>query len=319
VKETTAIVIGAGPAGSTCAGRLKQYGVDFLILDKENFPRDKPCAGWIHPGVFQLINRLPGSYPFTIHLFRRIIFHFPGFTLPVKTSQYSIRRSEFDYWLLKSNGIVPLTHKVESIRKEGDYYIVDRQWKARYVIGAGGTHCPVRKWLFGEKDATPSNDLIIGLATEARINFGHMPIRDCHLWFFEGGISGYSWYLPKDKQRVNIGIGARYRLLKSKNEKITDHWQHFVSKLKEMGWIVPDGESPRGHFYYLQHSTEIPHADNVFLIGDAAHVSTLDLGEGIYNAMKSGAMVADFIAGKRKSLKKTIRKYSAPGIIWPFL
>src|SRR5690349_14150773 len=37
-------IIGAGPAGSTCAFYLARQGVNVLLLDKEKFPRDKLCG-----------------------------------------------------------------------------------------------------------------------------------------------------------------------------------------------------------------------------------------------------------------------------------
>jgi 2-polyprenyl-6-methoxyphenol hydroxylase-like FAD-dependent oxidoreductase len=37
-------VVGAGPAGSTCALFLARQGVRVLLLDKQVFPRDKVCA-----------------------------------------------------------------------------------------------------------------------------------------------------------------------------------------------------------------------------------------------------------------------------------
>ena len=40
-----AIVIGAGPAGSTAAYLLAKGGLHVLVLDKNEFPRDKLCGG----------------------------------------------------------------------------------------------------------------------------------------------------------------------------------------------------------------------------------------------------------------------------------
>jgi choline dehydrogenase-like flavoprotein len=40
------IVVGAGPAGAAVAARLHQHGVrDVLVVDRYDFPRDKPCGG----------------------------------------------------------------------------------------------------------------------------------------------------------------------------------------------------------------------------------------------------------------------------------
>jgi flavin-dependent dehydrogenase len=45
------VITGGGPAGSACAGRLRQAGLDVVVIDGATFPRDKVCAGWITPQV----------------------------------------------------------------------------------------------------------------------------------------------------------------------------------------------------------------------------------------------------------------------------
>lgn len=39
------VVVGAGPAGSTAARIAAGMGLKVLILEKEKFPRYKPCGG----------------------------------------------------------------------------------------------------------------------------------------------------------------------------------------------------------------------------------------------------------------------------------
>ena len=39
------IVVGSGPAGSTASYELAKGGLKVLALDKETFPRYKPCGG----------------------------------------------------------------------------------------------------------------------------------------------------------------------------------------------------------------------------------------------------------------------------------
>ena len=45
------LIVGGGPAGSSCAWKLGQSGLNVVILDKARFPRHKVCAGWITPPV----------------------------------------------------------------------------------------------------------------------------------------------------------------------------------------------------------------------------------------------------------------------------
>ncbi len=45
------LIVGGGPAGATCARQLTRAGLDVLVMDKQHFPRDKVCAGWITPAV----------------------------------------------------------------------------------------------------------------------------------------------------------------------------------------------------------------------------------------------------------------------------
>ena len=48
------VVVGSGPAGSTTAKFLSEKGVKVLLVDKDKFPRDKPCAGGL---PFRVLNR----------------------------------------------------------------------------------------------------------------------------------------------------------------------------------------------------------------------------------------------------------------------
>ena len=41
------LIVGGGPAGSTCAWQLGRAGLDVMVMDTAAFPRDKVCAGWI--------------------------------------------------------------------------------------------------------------------------------------------------------------------------------------------------------------------------------------------------------------------------------
>jgi geranylgeranyl reductase family protein len=55
-RDADVIVVGAGPAGSTAAFHLARAGLDVLLLEKSQFPREKVCGDGLTPrAVKQLI------------------------------------------------------------------------------------------------------------------------------------------------------------------------------------------------------------------------------------------------------------------------
>jgi len=313
--EAEVIVIGGGPAGSTCAWKLKQGGKDVLLLDKKQFPRLKLCAGWITPRVVRHLEMDLKSYPHSLLKFKRLNFVINGRRYPVPTRQYSIRRYEFDAWLLQRAGVPVQQHKVQNIRRENGHYIIDDTYRCTYLVGAGGTHCPVYHNLFKEINPRAQERVISTLELELPFDY---PSRECTLWFTENNLVGYSWYVPKGNGYLNIGIGGKLDKLKARGETIRVHWDLFLQKLRKMG-LVPEQElKPSGYNYYLRRDVIIGERDNAFITGDAAGLATVDMGEGIGPAVESGILAAKAIlTGKPYSLKK-IRRYSALDILLPW-
>jgi flavin-dependent dehydrogenase len=59
VETCDVVVVGAGPAGSIAARELRRAGVgSVLLLDKDEMPRAKPCAGGVGPGARSSLARL---------------------------------------------------------------------------------------------------------------------------------------------------------------------------------------------------------------------------------------------------------------------
>lgn len=57
-RDGDVLVVGAGPAGSATAAGLAMRGYDVLVLDREHFPRDKPCGEFINPAGAEALARL---------------------------------------------------------------------------------------------------------------------------------------------------------------------------------------------------------------------------------------------------------------------
>src|SRR5271155_4639976 len=150
MRSADVIVVGGGPAGSAAAHHLKAAGADVLVIDKECFPRHKLCAGWITPQVVSDLQLEISAYPHSFLSFRRLQWHLRGLKLPVPCVQHSIRRFEFDAWLLERSGADVAQHSVKEIHPDGDYYLIDGSFRCRYLIGAAGTSCPVYRALFAD-------------------------------------------------------------------------------------------------------------------------------------------------------------------------
>ena len=102
------MVVGGGPAGSSCARALQKRGLRVAVLDRAEFPRDKICAGWVTPQVLELLDVDLDDYSRDGRVFQPITGFRPG-TMSgreVETDfgravSYGIRRCEFDEYLLR--------------------------------------------------------------------------------------------------------------------------------------------------------------------------------------------------------------------------
>jgi flavin-dependent dehydrogenase len=315
MKETEILIIGGGPAGSACARELVHAGKDVLILDKAEFPRSKLCAGWITPKVFRLLKTKPQDFPGGLLTFRKLYFHFGNHQIAVPTRQYSVRRYEFDHWLLQESEAPVENHFVKQIRKEKGRYIIDETYTARYLIGAGGSNDPVARTFLSGNTAQRNPARIVALETEFLYPYSD---NRCHLWFYENGLSGYSWYVPKANGFINIGIGAKQADLKNKGQSIHEHWQFFTEKLAHLNLITGQSLRPRGHHYYLRTPNLIPQKEQAYIIGDALGLATIDMGEGIASSIQSGILAAQAILQGKPFTLSGIRRFSFPGILFPF-
>ncbi len=303
------IIVGGGPAGSTCGWKLRQSGIECLILDKQDFPRTKLCAGWITPQVINDLNMNVNDYPHSLVTFKTFHVHIYNRELKLKVHQYAIRRYEFDDWLLKRCGVTVYTHNVKNIKKDHDYYIVDDQYCCEYLVGAGGTHCPVYRTFFKQVNRRNKDLLVVTLEDEFPFDYQD---GNCHLWFVQNRLPGYSWYVPKSNGYLNIGIGGFLEKLKANNDNIRNQWQFFIKELERLSLVKDHHFNVRGYIYYLRDRVDVIQIDRLFLLGDAAGLATKDMGEGIGPAVKSGILAANaIITGKPFSLKK-VKKYSFP-------
>ncbi|HVP22257.1 MAG TPA: NAD(P)/FAD-dependent oxidoreductase [Anaerolineaceae bacterium] len=310
--QTDVIIVGGGPGGAACAWRLRQHNVACLILDQAEFPRFKPCAGWITPEVLRDLELGPAEYPHSFTTFTSFQVAIQGLKFKLRTRQHAIRRYEFDDWQVRRAGVAVHAHTVKSILETGDGYEVDGEYCGKYLVGAGGTHCPVYRTLFKTDRTRPKESLIV--AQEEEFPYPYTDER-CQLWFLENHLPGYAWYVPKANGYLNVGVGGKAEQLRANSDTLKNHWNLLVEKLDRLGLVRGHEYKPSGHSYYLRHKLPELRRGNAFLVGDAAGLATLDMGEGISPAIKSGLMAADAIIHGMEYSVASIPRYSLGSLI----
>jgi len=110
MRSCDVLIVGGGPAGSSCAWGLRSSGLDVVVLDKSSFPRNKICGGWITPFVLQALEINPVQYA-RGRIFQPIsAFRISSLGQEQKTIcydqpvSYGIRRCEFDEYLVRRCG-----------------------------------------------------------------------------------------------------------------------------------------------------------------------------------------------------------------------
>jgi menaquinone-9 beta-reductase len=297
------LIVGGGPAGSSCARRLREAGIETVILDKATFPRDKVCGGWITPAVVEELEIDLAEYGRG-----RVLQLITGFRISrmgdadVKTDygqavSYGVRRFEFDDYLLRRSGARLILGKaLSSVERAGDGWIVNGEVtngeiRARMLIGAGGHFCPVARHLGAsarKEEAVAAQEIEFEMTAEQR---GACAIRgDAPELYFCADLKGYGWCFRKG-DFLNIGLG------RLDAHSLPGHVSEFVQGLKRSGKIGFDlPAAMRGHAYLIFRETKRPVVgDGVLLIGDAAGLAYSQSGEGIRPAIESGLLAAKAI------------------------
>ncbi len=311
MRVADAIVVGGGPAGSTCAWKLREAGLNVLVLDRAKFPRTKLCAGWVTPEAISDLEFDPKDYPARFLTFDRLRLHWGLLSAAPAVQQHSIRRYEFDDYLLRRSGAEVVNHKVRDVQQFNGDYVLDGAFRSKYLVGAGGTSCPVYRKLFQQRHPRPGSLQTATLEQEFAYDWQDP---DCHLWFFGDGLPGYAWYVPKADGYINVGLGGMAAQLTRKRGHLRDYWRRFVARLKRKGLVDVDDYEPKGFSYYLRSDADAVKDGNAYIVGDAAGLATRDMCEGIGPAVRSGLLAARSITTGDDYSVAGISKYSGSGL-----
>lgn len=310
------IVIGAGPAGCAVAARLHQHGVrDVVVLDRYDFPRDKPCGG----GLTGHIDEAMAAVGLTLDVAHvaspAATVRYGDFTRTVAMGRpvRVVRRLDFDASLVAQirarNVDVRVNVTVDAIAVHADRVALTladgATLAAKIVVGADGAASIVRKHLTGNAKALPHRlfmqELPAGAATTDAMLYDFTPMKD--------GLRGYLWVFPVAGNRVNVGLMHYPSTRRGGPELLRVLREHLVVH----GVDLP-ARGARGWPVWGYHPTAPVSAPRLVTVGDAAGIDGLT-GEGIAVAMEQAVIAGDRVvraladgdvgfAGYRRALRK---------------
>jgi geranylgeranyl reductase family protein len=304
--EAEVLIVGGGPGGAAAAVQLGQRGIkNVVLLDRDPFPRDKTCGSGLSPNALKVIEQLGVAadvkklgYP--INAVRVVTPGGKEMILKSDAAATVLLRRHFDNLLIeraKALGVdVRTPYRATELLKDGSGRAVGvklfdgQELRAKYVLCADGAHS-----IFS---VDPRPKRTISTLMGWWENFDFAP-NSLDMIFDKNVAPLYGWMFPEAKDRVNIGIcidgedsdgRKQTRPLREIFQKfLDDQYGAQMKKAKPLGkW--------KGH--PISYTTWVGNMTmpGALVLGEAARMTHLATGEGIFQAMQSGIFAADSIA-----------------------
>ena len=308
MKQTyDVIVVGAGPAGATLAYELARKGITVLLLEKENLPRYKCCAGGVTSKAAKLLDfDISGIAEDTIH---RASFTFnlgtPYLGRYDRPLLYTVMRDVFDHSLAtrarRSGADLMDGQNVKRIQPSADYIEVSSAhniFRSRIVVGADGAYSVVARDLDMHKgtkclvaiesEITVPEEKLGEWRSQILIDLGYVP-------------GGYAWVFPK-RDHLSIGVGC----LSSQARELSHHHERFLHSLGLGSYTITRSSSQK---IPTRTRGRLVWRNQALLVGDAAGLADPLTGEGIHNAIKSAQLAVPAIEKRLMTGKDGLQDY----------
>lgn len=317
-----AVVVGAGPAGSTTALVLARGGARVALVDKATFGRDKACGDLVGPRALALLASLGLDPPAGRPVGAMIVVGPTGRSvqLPARAGRtypdhgIAVTRLRFDAWLRDAAiaaGAEPVTARVAGIR-DGRVELDDGgRLDADVIVGADG--------------ATSGVAVAAGLIDPGAVLWGfaqrgyvaqHVEQPIITLWDDTPGqgFPGYGWLFPGEHGTANVGLGLGLRADRAGASRAVAQFDAFCDHLRRLGQLSAAVEGRRlGGWLKMGMVGTVAARGRIFLVGDAAGLVNPLQGEGIAPAMSSAAAAASAILAGPGSAAIRYRQHLAAG------
>jgi len=313
VEKRQVIIVGAGPAGATCAKALHDRGIDALVIDRARFPRHKTCSGVLFGQTQVLLKDCFGCLPpDSVYCTPRTVNasairewkpsgKYSGYVWEIaKDGQkfpddyLNIRRADFDHWLIKCSGADFRDGcSLQSLRSDSNGVRItvrrggrESELACAYLIGADGCNSTVRKIL----DPRWVAESPTALAYQTYNDFssrGDLPEGQWTVFFKPEIGDILSCVHQKDDALVLCVGGFKRRSLKKSMQAFREFLAHdfkavFGAQQRDEGCLIRMAPPCLGQ-------------ERVLLAGEAGGFVYLN-GEGISAAMDSGRRAAGAVA-----------------------
>jgi geranylgeranyl reductase family protein len=286
-----AVIIGAGPAGSTAARVLARSGARVAIVDGSH-PREKACGGGVTARAMAYVPDGAVLGPI-VQTVGTAVFEARTAAAPVPLNDRDVLRifprRDFDRALLDAAvaaGAMPVPHRATAIERDGTGWIVaagPERIAASWLLGADGPSGVVRKRVF-----RPFRREQLSVAAGAFVD--NVSADEIVVAFIDRP-QGYLWSFPR-RDHLAVGACAQADVTSpAELHAIVDRWLDRYPRARgfprrRYAWPIPS-------LSVRDLDEEVPARDRWLLLGDAAGLVDPITREGIFFALQSGAFAAE--------------------------